>query len=136
MSSEVEKSLIVRLKDAKEKLKEATELKTAAEKKHDIAELELLNLMQAQEKESTAKYEGLGFCSLKKPVAYASCTVPNRPELFEYLKKIGREEMIKEIVSSGSLSTLVKGLLKEGKPVPECISYYLKTTVTFYDRSK
>ena len=113
-------------------MKEALDEASAA---FDQAEERLLNLMELEGKKKTAEYAGIGFLAIEKPSVYASCAEENKPALFDYLRSIGRDDIIKETVNAKSLSSVVKENLEAGTGVPECISYYLKQTVKFYARS-
>lgn len=93
-------------------------------------EAELINLMVDKSIERTAKYTDIGFVTLNKPKVRASYTEINKFELFEFLKKEKREDMIKTSVHPGTLSTFVKEVLAEGNEPPKCISYYLQSTLT------
>lgn len=121
------------------KYRYAKELLTKAENQHDEArksveeiEAELIDLLQAEGKERTAKYEGVGFISLMSPRVYASCLKDNEEELFSYLKGIGRDDMIRPTVNARTLSSLIKELIDEGKQIPECVNYYLKPSIRLY----
>jgi len=93
-------------------------------------EAELINLMVDKNIERTAKYTDIGFVTLNKPKVRASYTEINKFELFEFLKKEKREDMIKTSVHPGTLSTFVKEILAEGKEPPNFIGYYLQNTLT------
>jgi len=127
-----ERELIVRFKDAKEAISEAKERLAEATKSRDDAERELLELLQAEDKESTARYDGLGFCSISRPVVYASCLKENEDKLFSYLREQSRGDLVKEAVNSRSLSSYIRELIDTGGNIPEFISYYLKTGIRFY----
>jgi hypothetical protein len=68
---------------------------------------------------------------LNKPSVYASYLTENKLDLFIFLRKKKRQDLIQEVVNARSLSTYVKELLDSGKEIPECISYYLKQTARF-----
>jgi len=129
-----EKDLVIRFSEAQAR-KAAAKLEEAeAEKELNNVERELVEFLQAGDKTSTARYEGIGFCTMKKPVIRASCLVDNKPDLFEYLESISRGDMIKRDVHSGTLSTFVKEMLLEGEELPKIINYYLQTKIGFYKR--
>ena len=56
----------------------------------------------------------------------------DKPKLFAYLRKIGRDDMVKEVVNDKSLSSFARQEIEGGKVVPEFIKYYLKNVVKFY----
>jgi len=123
-----EKKLVTAYRKAKEdaslKTKDAIEAKTKVLGIED----ELINLMVDKSIERTAKYEGVGFVTLNKPKVRASCVEANKEQLFDFLKKQNRADMIKTGV--GSLDKFVAGILAEGKEPPKFISYYLQNNLT------
>jgi hypothetical protein len=129
-----EKELV---KKFKELFVEVNELKMAIENKKAVLEKtkhELLELMEADGKDRTATYEGIGFISRLKPRLYANITEERKPELFNFIREDGRQDLIKETVDPSSLSSYVSELLEQGKPVPECISYILKPSLRLYQK--
>lgn len=131
MSENKEYVLAVKFRDAKEKL-EALKLQTSeAQQALDSAERQLIELLQEQGKDATARYEGFGYVSINKPRLYANCTKENLDQLLEFLHSQQREDLIQTVVYPQSLSTFTKELLEEGKEIPACISYYLKPTVRY-----
>ena len=94
----------------------------------------LLDLFEAEGKERTATYEGVGFITRSKPRLYANCNEENKPQLFDILRQDGRQDLIKEVVNPSSLSSYVAELIDKGKPVPGCIGYVLKPAVRLYTK--
>lgn len=127
-----EKTLLVVLKSARQELDAVKEHLKEAQKRYDDAETAVINHLVEINADATAKYEGVGYAKRMKPRVYASCTKENEPELKAYLKRQGREDLIRETVAAQSLSGFVGELIDAGKPPPECISYYLKTSVRIY----
>lgn len=127
-----EQALVVEFRDAKEKLDSLKEQLSVAQKQFDDIEARLVEMLQTDEKESTAKYERIGWCSLSKPRIYANCTIENLPLLFKYLRSRKRGDLIKKQVNPSSLSSYCKEILEQGKKIPEFIGYYLKTSVRYY----
>lgn len=129
-----EKAMVERFKKAKEQV---AGLKTAlvdANKESLEAEQQLLDLLTEQSKERSAKYEGIGYVTVMPPQTFANYKKENEPALFEFLRSNDRGDMIKETVNSKSLSTLVKERIETGETIPECISYFLKTSLRIYDK--
>lgn len=124
-----ERDLVIKFRDAKRK-KADLELQLAeAQKSLDSAELALIELLESGDKKSSAKYEGIGFVTIKKPRLYASCDKEHELELFEFLKSEGRADLIKTAVNSQSLSSFVGERLENGKSVPEFIKQFFKTSL-------
>jgi septal ring factor EnvC (AmiA/AmiB activator) len=127
-----EQALVEKFAQAKEKLDSLKEQCSLAQKEFDTVEANLVELLQTEEKEATARYERIGYCSLSKPRIYANCKEENRTDLFKYLRAHKRGDLIKPTVNPQSLSTYVGELLASAKQVPDFIGYYLKTGVRYY----
>lgn len=127
-----EMDLVFKYQAAKEMLAKIEAQHSEAKRVVEDLESEIIDLLQAEGKERTAKYEGVGFISLMSPRVYASCLKDNEEELFSYLKGIGRDDMIRPTVNARTLSSLIKELIDEGKQIPECVNYYLKPSIRMY----
>jgi len=125
-----EKELVCKYREAKELYVEAKEIEKESKSRVLKLEEELINLMIDKGIERTAKYEGLGFVTLNKPKVRASYSEDNKYELFDFLRGIEREDMIKTSVHPGTLSTFIKDILAEGKEPPKFVSYYLQNSLT------
>lgn len=132
MTQSKEMDLVFKYRDAKELLESKQLQLDDAKKMVENIETELIDLLQAEGKERTAKYEGVGFISLMSPKVYASCLKEKEEELFSYLRSEGREDMIRPTVNARTLSSYTKELMEEGKNVPECISYFMKPSIRLY----
>lgn len=97
-----------------------------AEKELDTATDELISYLDSIEATKTNFYPGLGSITIKKPTPQARIT--DQEQLFEDLRKIERDDLIKESVHTASLSSLIKELLTAFKPIPNGSTYYLKRT--------
>lgn len=132
MTKSDERTLVLKFVEAK-KLKEETALAAEeASKKFSEIEIALVETMEDMNLEATARYEGIGYCKLMKPRLYASYKKENEEDLFGYLKKEGREDLIKPSVHAASLSGFVSELVEAGKPIPEAISFYMKKSIRLY----
>lgn len=127
-----EYQLLINFKEAKDTLFNLKEMVTEAQKKFDQAESQLIEYLREGEKEATARYQGLGYVGLNKPVIYASIAAEKKDEALKFLRSRKRGDLIQKTVNSRSLSTFIKELMEAGRKVPECISYYLKTSARFY----
>jgi hypothetical protein len=126
-----EKDLVVSIFELRRKKSSINEQLTAVNKEHDALEEELVDMLVEEGKDRTSSYELIGGFTIVKPRPYATITEENKLEAFSFLRAKKRGDLIKEAVSPGSLSTYIKELLEEGKEVPECISYYLKTSLQY-----
>lgn len=122
-----EHDLVVEFRKAKERHAQLKQETTKAQLEIYELERKLVDLLQAQEKTASARYEGVGFVSLMSPTVYANYEEENSTALFEFLRKLDRDDLIKNTVNAKSLSSFVKQLLDDGKEIPGCIKYYLKT---------
>jgi len=131
LKAKSERDLVILLRDARKKKADLETALTDANKDNEEIEMALAELLEAQDKKSTAKYEGIGFVTLKKPRLYARFDKEFEPMVFEFLKKEKREDLIKETVNSQSLSSFVKERVEVGSAIPEYIKFYLKPNVAF-----
>lgn len=127
-----ERDMVMDLRLAKERLDAAKEEKAEAQKAFDKVEAELAEHLTTLGAESTASYDGVGYAKMNKPRLYASCLKENEEALKDYLRKQGREDLVRETVAAPALSAYAAELIAEGKEVPPIINYYLKTNVRIY----
>lgn len=127
-----ERELVIAAKIAKEELEAAKEAAKTAQKAYDDAEAAIIEHLTTVNAEATASYDGVGRVQMQKPRIFANVTEANKDDLKAHLRKEGREDMIKETVATPSLSAYVGELIEQGKPIPEFIGYYLKTSLRFY----
>lgn len=127
-----ELDLVKRFQAAKLRRDEAEQEFEDADDEYGMIESELIELLEAKDANQTAKYDGIGHVTLLKPKLYASVKVENAPLLLTFLREIGRAELIKEGVNSATLSSFIAERIDKGEPVPEFVSYYLKSSARFY----
>lgn len=96
----------------------------------DQVEAKLMQMLDDQNKKSTAKFNGLGHVTCVDPTPFAS--IVDEETLFGSLKKIGRDDLIKQRVHTGSLTTLIRELLKKNAPIPEGCTYRMDRRLQFY----
>lgn len=131
LKAKSERDLVIMLRDARNRKEELELLQKEAGKANDEIEEALAELLEAQDKKSTAKYEGIGFVTLKKPRLYARFDKEFEMQVFEFLKAENRVDLIKETVNTQSLSSFVTERVEVGQTIPEFIKYYLKRNVAF-----
>lgn len=127
-----ERELLIVLKTARQELDATKEQLKEVQARYDAAETAVIEHLTGISADATAKYEGIGYAKMMKPRVYASCTKDNEPKLKEYLREKGREDLIRETIAAQSLSGFVGELMQAGKPPPDCVDYYLKTSVRIY----
>lgn len=111
----------------------------AAEKAMKAKEQSIVALLVNRGAKQTAKYEGLGFCSLRKPgVRTANYAKEHENEFFGWIKEMGYGEIIKLSINPQTLKSAVKSMLEEGQAeeFPKYLYYETEQKLTFYDRSK
>ena len=131
-----ERDLVVRFKEARDKRDKAKEAQENAQKELDKAEHALVEYLDAKQAETTSKFESLGYARKLKPRLFASCNKEHQEELFAFLKKLEREDLIKPTVAAPSLSSFVSECVKDGIQIPEFISIYYKQSIGFYPAKK
>ncbi len=131
LKAKSEFDLVIMLRDARN-LQAEVELKLQ-EVNQSVNAIEsiLIELLEAQNKDKTAVYEGVGSCTKLKPRLYARFDKDNEEQIFQFLRTEKRDDLIKESVHAGSLSSYVKERLGEGKPIPEIIKYIFVPSLRF-----
>lgn len=104
----------------------------AKKKEFDSVEANLEKLLEDDGKDASAKYEGLGYVVRMVGANHASIEKGRQPEVLSFLRENGRDDMIKEIVASATLSTYVRECLKRNEPVPPGVTYYAPSYLRFY----
>lgn len=128
-----EKELIEQFKEAKDQYESLDSQAKEAKQKLETIEARLVETLEAEGKERSATYEGIGFVSLMKPRVYANYLKENEADLFRFLR-CDRPDLVKETVNPVSLSTYVKELFEQGKEIPKYVNYYFKKSVRLYQK--
>lgn len=127
-----ERDLVIDFRNAKDRRDKIKDLLATVQQEVDKAENALIETLHAQDKTATAKFEGIGYCGLVKPRLYASFDKENEAKVFDYLRDLDREDLIKETVNFQSLSSFVKERIDGGETVSDILKYYLKQSARFY----
>jgi uncharacterized protein (UPF0297 family) len=131
---ELEKKLVIDVLQARaEKDRLESEFENAKAKVEE-AENELLELLDVRGQKSTARYAELGYMTAARPRIYAS--IIDEDALFADLRKIERDDLIKEAVNTQSLGTLLKERLENFQELPAGSDFRLKRTVIYYPDKK
>ena len=107
----------------------------ASEKEKELVEVEaeLLDLLNEENKKSSAKFKGIGHVTAMEPrVSNAYIEEGKQEALFEYLRSVGREDLIKTSVHHTSLAAFINQCLKAGQEPPPGAGYVLKQKLRAY----
>lgn len=132
MEAKSERDLVYMFKEAKKVKDMCTVNLDEAKAKLQELESEIVEFLQDKQATSTSKFEGLGYVQLNKPRLYANCNNENMDQLLEYVKLRGRDDMIKTVVMSQTLSQFIGEMVENGEEVPKFVNYYLKPQVRIY----
>lgn len=120
-----ERELVLEYRTAKDEVDELEEKLKLAKDRFDKAQTALVEELETKGASQTAKYDGLGRITILKPLVGARSL--NEEALFEYLRKIGRDDLMKLTVHHRTLSAFVKERLENGDEIPEgVIEYWFK----------
>lgn len=119
-----EKDLVLEYKLAKDELERLEDESKKAKERFDKAQLKLVEELQTKGASQTAKYDGIGRITIMKPLVGARSE--NEDVLFDYLKQIGRDDLIRPTVHHKTLSSFVKEMLEGGQEIPDFIEYWFK----------
>jgi len=117
-----EKELVLEYKLAKDELEVLDDKLKLAKERFLIVQAKLIDELQTKGASKTAKYDGVGTVTIMKPSVGARSE--NEDTLFEYLRGIGRDDLIKATVHHRTLSSFVKEMLETGKDIPEFIQVW------------
>jgi hypothetical protein len=125
-----ELELLVEYKNAREEVERLDEIVKSAKDKLEKATLKLVDDLQTRQASRTAKYDGIGSVTLKAPIINARST--DEDKLFDFLKNVGRDDLIKPTVHFKTLSAFVKeqiGAGDAGIKIPDFIEVWFKPSV-------
>lgn len=120
--NDIERELVEKFLALHAESKRLASLAEEKKKERDDAEAKLLELLNDEGKKASARYEGLGHVTCLDPVVgYANVPADKEEELFSFLKKEDRADLIKTAVHPSSLKAFISQQLKEGKEVPSYV---------------
>jgi len=122
-----ERELVIEYKAARDALRKAEDAKKECQRRFDEIQSKLVEDLEARDASSTAKYD-VGRVSLEKPRLFASVLKENQETLFSFLRKIGRDDLIKPGVHPSTLSSWVSEMTESGEALPEFINVAFKRT--------
>ena len=122
-----EKELLQEYVIARESFEALEEETKKAKERLDKAQAILIDDLQSRQASKTARYDGLGCLSLNKPIVGARAL--SEEQLFDYLTKIDRKDLLKTTCHHKTLSSFVGEMLETGKEIPGFIEYWFKSSV-------
>ncbi len=131
-ANEDERTLVEKFHVAKLEAEDLDKRAKAASKAADDIEARLMKLLEDDEKKSSARYQGLGHVTLVEGQVYASISKGCQEQVISYLKEQGREDMIKTVVHSATLTSYVNQCLKQNQDIPPGVTHYRPKWLNFY----
>lgn len=131
-ANEDEKTLIENYAQAKFDVEELTAKLDIASKHKNAIEDRLIRLLEDDDKSASARYENLGHVCIVEGAAYASIEKGRADDVLNYLRNIGRDDMIKTSVHSATLSSFVREQLKQNADLPPGVTFYKPKGLRFY----
>lgn len=104
--------LLIEYKQARTEVEQLEETLKKAKDRYEKAKLKLVDDLQVRGASRTAKYDGIGSVALLKPIVNARST--DEAKLFDYLKSVGRDDLIKPTVHFKTLGAFAKEQLEAG----------------------
>ena len=106
-------------------------------KKRAEVEAELIDLLNDENKKSSAKFKGIGHVTCMDPtVSNAYIEDGKEDVLFEFLRNDEREDLIKTSVHHTSLAAYINQKLKDGQEAPPGAGYILKQKLRCYPEKR
>lgn len=134
---EIEKALVEKFLKLDAEIKRETALLDEKKKAKDAVEAELLDLLDAEGKKTSATFRGIGHVTCRKPrVGQAWITEGQEEAFFEFLKKEDRADLIKTKVEHPSLCSFITEQLEQKNEAPPGVGYILVTKLTAFPERK
>lgn len=135
--TDYEQKLVEKFKDLTIKKKEAEAVAEAAGKEYYECEREILKFLEDDgNRKRTGEYRGLGWITVVDKALSASIEEGRSVEVLEYVKNMGREDMIKTSIHSKTLSSFVEQCLQQNLPLPPGVTFYRPRQARFYADKK
>jgi len=119
-----ERELVLEYKLAKDEVEELDEKLKTAKDRFDKAQAKLIEELQSKGASQTAKYDGVGRITILKPLVWARSL--DEEKLFNYLKEVGRDDLMKTTVHNATLRSYVRECIEVGKELPDFIEHGFK----------
>lgn len=132
-----ERILLEQYASAKKRFAALTLEAKNAEKALKMKERLVVDMLLNKGAVKTAHFEGIGFARLRDEELHA-INVPkqNEPQFFEFVRKVGSGDIIKESIHYQTLKSFLTECLVEEVELPSYVYFETKRGLTFYDRSE
>jgi len=127
-------SVVKALTDAKKKKTELNKQVQEAQKEYGTALEKMLEYLDRVAVQGTRQYANVGVVTIVGRETHASITEENKEAAFAEIEAIGRGEIIKRTIHSGTLESFVSELKETGIPVPQHISTFETPKLSFAKR--
>lgn len=131
-ANEDEKTLIENYAQVKSDVEELTAKLDIASKHKNAIEDRLIRLLEDDDKSASARYEKIGHVCIVEGAAYASIEKGRADDVMDYVRQLGREDMIKTSIHSATLSSFVRECLKQNADLPPGVTFYKPKGLRFY----
>lgn len=131
--TDYEKTLIEKFKIATEKKSAAQRVLDTAEKEFNDLEFEIRSFLEDDgNRKKTGEYKGLGWVTVVDQRLTASIEEGHQEDVMEYVRSIGRDDLIKTSINSMTLSSFVGQLLEGNQPLPPHVTFFRPKKARFY----
>lgn len=133
MSEDIERTLVQQYLELYA-ISKKLEIQVLENKKSlENVEAELISLLDDEDRKRSGSFRGIGYVTLEKPsVKQAWIEVGKEEILFDFLRQIDREDLIKTSVHHSSLSALINQRMRDNLPVPPGAGYIIKERLRPY----
>lgn len=128
-----ERTLIIKFREAKNAVELLEDKLSLAKTELNAIENTLISLLEDDDKKASAKYEGLGHVVKIEGAAQASIEKGRQEDVLNYIKSIGRDDMIKTSIHPATLTSYVNQCLKQNEPLPQGVTFYRPKYLRFYE---
>jgi hypothetical protein len=107
-----------RMQELKNKLDEATDIKTSLQKEYDHVRMNVIPGILDDQGVSTITLDDIGRISLTSDI-FASIPSEFKDQAWDWLRENGHGDIIKETINAGTLKAVLKAVITKGEQLPE-----------------
>lgn len=131
--NDIERRLVERFIVIDAEAKRAASLAEELKRQRDTVEAELLELLNDGGKKASARFQGIGHVTALDPVVSNAYVMDGQDQiLFEYLRTVHRDDLIKTGIHHTALAAYVNQCLKSGENVPPGVGFVMKQKLRAY----